>query len=443
MSLSWNKRLRIVVAPDRLRLHKTGLPDTHDETIECPGGDADWREALERLGTILDQPEWQGKEADILLSNKLVRYARLTFDAQLKDSSAQEAYARYSLTRTYGAVAAQWELRIQRGKAGEPWLVCATDKALLEQLGRFCVSRKIRLRSVMPGLIPVFNRHAGLFSAEPGWLAMHEPGYTLLALLHEGSIVTLSGVRHDSIEELPMLLDRENLLLSLEVPCKRVYLHLPFGGELPALEGSGYEIRKLDMPEPQAKPALFARLHSLLSNRSRKHALKLDFQRTAGGGNRLAGWALLLTGLALLAEMGYSYDKLQQERAAMSRAMGAGLQAQAMRERQPARKYTEDDFEKARQIVGRLSTSWGDLFTALESVSNEHAAILSVEPDTQAGSLRLEGEARDYASALTLVAQLRTIKPFSEVFLSRHEIKRDDPQHPVGFTLSLRWGSAS
>ena len=81
----------------------------------------------------------------------------------------------------------------------------------------------------------------------------------------------------------------------------------------------------------------------------------------------------------------------------------------------------------------------GCVFNGIESVSKKNVAILSIEPDVQTGLLRIEGEAKDYASALTLVAKLRTTKPFSDVFLLRHEIKRDDPQHPVNFTVSMQW----
>jgi Tfp pilus assembly protein PilN len=66
-------------------------------------------------------------------------------------------------------------------------------------------------------------------------------------------------------------------------------------------------------------------------------------------------------------------------------------------------------------------------------------AILSIQPDMQTGLLRIEGEAKDYAAALTLVANLRETKTFSDVFLLHHEIKHNDLQHTVGFTLSMRW----
>ncbi len=52
-----------------------------------------------------------------MLSNRLVRYAAIQFDAQLKNYPAKEAFARHSMSQTYGINTAQWELRIEHGKA--------------------------------------------------------------------------------------------------------------------------------------------------------------------------------------------------------------------------------------------------------------------------------------------------------------------------------------
>lgn len=168
--------------------------------------------------------------------------------------------------------------------------------------------------------------------------------------------------------------------------------------------------------------------------------IELDYQKPVERLRRMAGWLLLLAGAALLIEMGISYDRLQHERAAINLEVQTSKLNLDISNKEPAdRQFSDKDFETARQIIGRLSTPWDAFFTGLESVSTENVAILSIQPDIQTGLLRIEGEAKDYAAVLTLVAQLRMIKPFSEVFLLHHEIKRDDPQHPVGFTLSMRW----
>lgn len=444
MSPSWNNRLHIAISPERISLLKLGrglkpkLLAKHDEVIDT--SQPAWRDALEKLEALLSQPEWQDAEVDIVLSNRLVRYAVIPFAAQLKDYAAQEAFARYSLTQTYGPVVAQWALRIQQVKAGKPWLAAATDKELIERLRQICAAHQLKLSSVTPYLAPVFNRHIQAIKAEPAWLAINEPGYSLFALLHDREFVAVSGVYHDSIQDIPVLLDRENLTSSLDVPCKSVYLHAAFGGDTSGMVKSGYDLAVLDSSEPDVAPAFIESLYSSVMSRLDRAKLQLDFQQAVDAPRRLAGWALLLTGLVLLAEMGFSYDKLQQDREEMHRQMRAArLRMDMPREMQVVRKFTDEDFEKGRQIIGQLSTPWDAFFAGLESVSNENAAILSIEPDMQTGLLRIDGEAKDYASVLTLISQLRTTKPFSGVFLLRHETQRDDPLHPVGFTLSMRW----
>lgn len=101
--------------------------------------------------------------------------------------------------------------------------------------------------------------------------------------------------------------------------------------------------------------------------------------------------------------------------------------------------YSEKDFEEAKQIINRLSMPWEAFFAGLESISSKKVAILSIEPDMKTGVLQLEGEAKDYPAVLTFISQLRTTQPFAEVFLTHHEFKRDDPQQPVAFTLSMHW----
>ncbi len=172
--------------------------------------------------------------------------------------------------------------------------------------------------------------------------------------------------------------------------------------------------------------------------------LDLNFQKPAYSPRRTAGWLLLLTGLALLVEMGVSYDGLHNDRDAMNREIQTShIRLDSSRKSSIDHPFSEEDFAEARQIISRLSTPWDTFFVGLEAVKNANVAILSIQPDISTGMLLIEGEAKDYAAVLTLVAQLREIKPFSGVFLSRHEIKRDDPQHPVIFALSLRWGNQS
>ena len=169
--------------------------------------------------------------------------------------------------------------------------------------------------------------------------------------------------------------------------------------------------------------------------------LDLNFRKQPNRSSRTAGWVLLLTGGALLLEMGISYDRLQNDRTAMNEEIRTSHIRLDEQERTSNYQFTDKDFADGHQIINRLATPWDAFFAGLESVNNSKVAILSIQPDMQSGLLQIEGEAKDYAAVLTLIAQLRMTKPFSDVFLLRHEIKRDDPQHPVAFALSMHWAA--
>lgn len=168
--------------------------------------------------------------------------------------------------------------------------------------------------------------------------------------------------------------------------------------------------------------------------------LELDYQQPANPPRKTAAWVLLLVGVAMLVEMGVSYDRLQNDREGMNREIRtSGIRLDVPIRVRAEHQFTDKDFAQARLIIDRLAIPWDSFFAGIESVTKQNVAILSFEPDVQTGLLTIQGEAKDYAAVLTLVARLRMTKPFTEVFLLRHESKRDDPQHPVDFTMSMRW----
>jgi len=264
----WRNRLYIAISPEHISLLKlarglrTKLQAKHDETITPVNKQPSWQATLDRLTQLLAQPEWQNTEVNIVLSNRLVRYATIPFSAQLKNYPEQEAFARHALTQTYGTAAEQWTLRIQPGKAGIPCLTSAVDHALLEGLRQVCAAHKLELRSVMPYLMPVFNRYRKVIKTDPAWLVINEPGYSLLALLSGGEFIAVNGVYHDNLSELHILLDRENLASPLPKPCKSIHLY-PAGNGLTTVRQMEYEFRKLHMAVPDGFPSSAEGLHAL------------------------------------------------------------------------------------------------------------------------------------------------------------------------------------
>lgn len=448
MSPLWHSRLVVLIAPGQISLFKLGrgmqprLLASHEEAIESSMLSPPWGGLAEKLAELLSAPEWRAPEADIVLSNRLVKHAVVPFNDQLKKYSEQEGFARHVLTKTYGSAAAQWELRLHHQGGGGPTLVGAVERALLESLGQACAAHQVKVRSVTSRFMHVFNHHRKLFQPAPSWLAVSEPSHTLLALVSGGKIISVSGAGSDALADLPVLLDRENLASDLPHACKAVYLDAPEGA-LPA--DSGYDITRFDalLPHDWLSP-IAEQVPALLRDKKGAGRIRLNFQQPTEQPNRRAGWMLLAAGIFLVLEMGISYDRLHRDRAAMEQEIRASrLRLDDPGASKASVHFEEKDFDAGRQIMNRLATPWDAFFNGLESISNKNAAILSIAPDVQTGVLRIAGEARDYASALTLVAQLRTTKPFSDVYLASHEIKRDDPQHPVGFVISMHWANRS
>lgn len=269
MSPSWRNRLYVAISPERISMIKLGrglkpaLVARHDEAIVPGDKQPSWQAALDRFAELLGQPEWQKTEVHVVLSNRLARFAVLTFGAQLKSYPAQEAFARHALTQTYGSVVEQWVLRIQNGKQGSPRLVTAIDQSLLDGLRQACASNQFDLNSVAPYLAPVFNRFQKELKNDPAWLVINESCYSLLALLSGGELVAVNGVGHTDLDELPMLLDRENLVCALTEPCKKLYLYAPSSAGTVAGPMKGYEVSKLNHAIPNGFPIASEGLYAL------------------------------------------------------------------------------------------------------------------------------------------------------------------------------------
>lgn len=260
MSPSWHNRLYVAISPERISMIKLGrglkpkLQARHDEVIAPVGKQPPWQAALDRLAQLLSQPEWQKAEVKIVLSNRLVRFAPITFNAQLNNYSVKESFARHVMTQTFGPAIEQSALRIDLGKNGGTSLVGAVDQALLDGLGQACTTHQHRLSMVTPYLATVFNQFSASLTIDPAWLVINEPDYSLIALLNEGEFITVNGIHHNGLDELPVLLDREDLVSSLAEPCKSVYLCAPSCDDLKSIPPTGYDFNKLDIAVPNGFP---------------------------------------------------------------------------------------------------------------------------------------------------------------------------------------------
>ena len=161
--------------------------------------------------------------------------------------------------------------------------------------------------------------------------------------------------------------------------------------------------------------------------------IELDFIRRAQR-SRWAGRVLLAVALGLAGDMAFSYASLlrsvKENESIVARAQpGKPLSAPA----------SAEEVALARDTVERLALPWPKLFAALEAAASDQVALLAIEPDTKSGTVKISGDSKDYLAALGYVLNLSKADALSHVQLVRHEVKQNDPQRPVAFSISAAW----
>ena len=170
--------------------------------------------------------------------------------------------------------------------------------------------------------------------------------------------------------------------------------------------------------------------------------LELDFN-VQRRGNKWVGWALLLMGLALLAEIAFSYINLQQEMSDLEKTLVKNSVTGKKTNQSSVASFTPAEVQQASEIIARIAIPWGDLFKAVETVKADRVALLVLEPDPKTEKLQLQGEAADLPALLTYVARLERTEQLHDVYLLRHELKQGmNPSYPVAFTVNALWGVA-
>jgi Tfp pilus assembly protein PilN len=162
--------------------------------------------------------------------------------------------------------------------------------------------------------------------------------------------------------------------------------------------------------------------------------LRLDFRRDSATPRWVAP-ALLAIALAFAGDVGFSFAKNLR----LEKKNEAALARLDPRSFKPARNASAEELAAARETVQRLSTPWEKLLGALESAASDQVALVSIEPDPKAGTVKISGDSKDYLAVLTYVLNLSRAEALSGVQLARHE-QKNDAQKTVGFSVSASWG---
>lgn len=237
MSLLQTDTLQVELAPDQVnlvhserRLTLRGMRTTvwNEWLAAAAAGpeEAPWRGALQALATALPAQAGRAARARVILSNRLVRYVLVPWSDALGDAGEEAAFARHCFERLYGEAAAQWELRVSDERDGLPRLASAVDAALPGALRDVFAAAGVRLDSIQPSLMAVYNDYRRRLRGRHAWLALLEPGSVSLALLQQGRWVRVRSMRIGPgwRVELAQILEREAYLADPEAAARDVFL---------------------------------------------------------------------------------------------------------------------------------------------------------------------------------------------------------------------------
>jgi hypothetical protein len=165
-------------------------------------------------------------------------------------------------------------------------------------------------------------------------------------------------------------------------------------------------------------------------------AIELDFVGPARRSRKM-GAALCAAGILACAALGYDFQGRLNERDGVEARIGA-----LMRPHRLASPVDGRNVAAAAAIEKQLWVPWSSLLAELESASQDVSStvsLLEVEPDATKHIVRITAEARTLPDALAYLERLQRSPVLRYPMLDSHELRKDDPEHPIRVRLSAEW----
>ena len=172
--------------------------------------------------------------------------------------------------------------------------------------------------------------------------------------------------------------------------------------------------------------------------------LSLDFQPRRPG---LLTVVLLLAGVLLCADAWLDASALRSQlddveaRLAKAQRRADRLDI-SRRDSRPENVFSADESKALRQAISAIRIDWAQLYRSIDAATSEDISLLAIRPNAQGKSVQISGEARDLKAALAFVEALRR-EPLANAALLSHQIKQNDPQHPIIFEIAATWLTGS
>ncbi|MBI3902530.1 MAG: hypothetical protein HY306_06250 [Nitrosomonadales bacterium] len=236
MSLLTKNELRVVLCHNQLQLvHVSGrltlkgwAYQVLDKQIHSFGADPDmpWSMGVNKLETVLSGLDIQPESASIVLSDYFLRYAIVDADPTLHGEAEQIAYVKYRFGELYGESADSWELRLDQEYPGAPFFVSSVEGQLIADLRETFAQAHVRLQSIQPCLMRMYNQCRAEFKNRDAWFILFEHDSLCMVWLKNGRPNSVRKIRvaDDWLQKLPEIIERETCLSGLDTEAKEVFL---------------------------------------------------------------------------------------------------------------------------------------------------------------------------------------------------------------------------
>jgi hypothetical protein len=220
--LSLRKRYTITLRPAQISVAETapgwraerGATFTHN--VEQAEEKTEWQASIAALRHWLEQGNCVAGNVDVILSDHFARYALVPWSGNIQNPAELATFARIQFESLYGAPTENWDILVDMSEYGAVGIGCALSRELVPALSQLFSQYRLRLASVRPYFVHVFNRSRMAITGD-AIVAVAEPGQCTLGCCKDGAWHSIRTIRIDSnVEsELDILIGREMLLQGL------------------------------------------------------------------------------------------------------------------------------------------------------------------------------------------------------------------------------------
>lgn len=224
-----------------------------------------WSMVISHLDTLLASMQIKAKsQLHITLASHFIRYVTLPpFLIQL-NREEKLAYATATYREIYGAIVDEWEIKLRDTHTGQATIVAAVDKKLLDALKKIAQKYQLKMTSVQPYVMTVFNRLSKAIGQTSGYLVIVECNRLLLIDLENGHCQHLRTftLGSDWQVELNSILMRERLLS--EHRHRQVLVYAPKQKQTVINEIKEWQLQRIELPKQKLAGDHFDMLEVLL-----------------------------------------------------------------------------------------------------------------------------------------------------------------------------------